>query len=397
MQRSALLREIFDVQPAAPGAEWIRIDSGSTGCVASLSQGNDETLIGVEAATAGGTTVYLPHVSVATGFFELNHTDTRVAIVNPGTSGANVIAQLFDMDGGLRGSVNLSIPAGGSRNFRSSETFGEFMADSGLGGKLFDGYIRLLSNVPIAAWQRIETPLSRSLLRGRTAEEIQPTTLAILPHFVFGAEYGSFLNLINPTNAPLNLELTAVDSKGASMGETINLTLAPGQNRRSSIGEFFRVAIIAIYPPPLISGYVRIREARGGPFQIVGDTEIFATNRGATRGASMLYPISAAAATSWTIPFAASEAGFFTGYSVANPNEMLAVQTDVQVEVVSPAGNVIAARSVSLSPRFRESALIPSGVASGYLRFTSNFPIHILSSIGTRSGQFLDYLPAIRQ
>jgi hypothetical protein len=391
-QRSVLLSDFFTFPPVFP-LKSLRIELGK-GCNAVLSQGNDEELVGVEPATTGGTTIYLPHVSVATGFLELEYTDTRLAIVNTQQDVANVTAQLFGLDGVLRGSTSFSLPAVGSHSLLVSQAFANAIPDNGVGGKQFEGYIRLDSNVPVAAWQRIETPLSWNALRGRSAQDIQSTTLALVPHFAVGGEYASVLNMMNPTSAPLSLELTAVDNNGRSIGTAINVTLAPGQVRRSMMGEFLS-AVIAMYPQPLISGYVRIRNLQGGSFQIVGDVEISVANRGATRAASMLYPISDAAAQSWTVPFAVSDGRYFTGYAIVNPNELLAVQTDVQVEVVGPAGNVLT-RSISLSPRFRETALIPPGFRNGYLRFTSNLPIHVMSSIGTVDGRVLDDLPALR-
>jgi hypothetical protein len=398
VQRAFLLPDFFTFPPVLP-LKSLRISpiQGPTanGCNAVLSQGNDEKLVGVEPATAGGTTVYLPHISVATGFLELEYTDTRLAIVNTQQDVANVTAQLFGVAGEFRGSTSFSLPALGSHSFLVSQAFANAIFDNAAGGKQFEGYIRLDSNVAVAAWERIETPLSWSALRGRAAEEIQSTTLALAPHFAVGGEYSSVLNLMNPTGAPLSLELTAVDNNGRSIGTPINVTLAPGQLRRSMMAEFL-AAVTTISPQPLISGYIRIRNLQGDAFQIVGDLEISVANRGATRAASMLYPISDAPAQSWTVPFAVSDGGYFTGYAIANPNELLAAQTDVQVDIIGPAGNVLSTRSISLSPRSRESALIPPGVTSGYLRFTSNLPIHVMSSIGTVDGRALDSLPALR-
>jgi len=393
VQRSFLLSDFFTFPPVSP-LKSLGIELGK-GCNAVLSQGNDEKLADVEPATTGGTTVYLPHVSVATGFLELEYTDTRLTIVNGQPDVANVTAQLFGLDGVLRGSTSFSLPAIGSHSLLVSQAFANAIPDNGVGGKQFEGYIRLDSNAPVAAWERIETPLSWNALRGRSAQEIQSTTLALAPHFAVGAEYASVLNMMNPTSAPLSLELMAVDNSGRSIGTAINVTLAPGQARRSMMDEFLS-AVIAIYPQPLVSGYVRIRNLQGGSFQIIGDVEISVANRGATRAASMLYPISDAAAQSWTVPFAVSDGRYFTGYAIANPNELLAAQTDVQVDVVGPAGNVLSTRSISLSPRFRESALVPPGVTNGYLHFTSNLPIQVMSSIGTVDGRVLDDLPALR-
>jgi hypothetical protein len=259
--------------------------------------------------------------------------------------------------------------------------------------KMFEGYLQLNSNVPIAAWERIETPLSRKLLRGRTEEEIHSTTLAIIPHFAVGGAYESIVNLVNPTGGLLILNLTATDDQGNTIGTAAQVTLASGQVQRSFVGDLFQI-LNRPSPSTVTSGYIRIREVQGGSFQITGDIEIF-TFALSTRGASMFYPISDAAATSWTVPFASNSNTYFTGYAVANPNELLAVQTDVQVEVIDSAGIVVDTRLISLPPRGRHAAVIAPAIQNGYLRFTSNLPIHVLGAIGTTDGRLLDQLPAL--
>src|SRR5262249_21015552 len=128
------------------------------------------------------TTLILPHVSVNTGFTELDNTDTRVALINASFSPANITAQLFGTDGVLRGSVSLAFPFG-SRIVRVSEAFQNLLPNNGLGGKTFEGYVRLVSNTQIAAWQRIESPLTAGVLRGKSLDEIPTTSLATFPHF----------------------------------------------------------------------------------------------------------------------------------------------------------------------------------------------------------------------
>jgi hypothetical protein len=157
-------------------------------------------------AATTSTSILIPNVSVFTGFVELNHIDTFLALVNPGSSSAAVTARLFGLDGVNPGSTVISVPAGGSRTVAISEAFRDVLPDNRLGGKAFQGYVRLSSTEPIAAWSRGETPLSRKLGRGWTAEEVRPTTLAIVRISPFGAAYESILNLVNPTAGTLALD-----------------------------------------------------------------------------------------------------------------------------------------------------------------------------------------------
>jgi hypothetical protein len=153
--------------------------------------------------------------------------------------------------------------------------------------------------------------------------------------------------------------------------------------------------VIQIFPPPLVSGHIRIRQVDGQPFQIAGDIEISSVQL-AAHGSAMMFPISDVAANRWTISFAVSSYGYFTGYAVAAANELLAVQTDVLVEVVTPDGLVAATNVISLGPRNRRAVTVPVGLQGGYLRFSANFPVHLLGSIGLRDRGLLDQLPALR-
>jgi len=394
-QRAGLLREILGT--TGPTSGWIRIDSALNTCTSYMTFGTEQSLAATEAMQAAPAgLVILPHISVNTGFAELNHIDTRIAAVNPSSTGANVTARLIGLDGGLGGIFRFAIPASGSRTVRVSEIFQSSLPNNNLGGKTFSGYVQLESNTPIAAWQRIETPLSRSLLRGRTLEESQLTSSATIPHFAFGGGYDSVINLINMSSTTLTLEVTAHDDKGQRLGDAVQVTLIPGVALRASVPEFFRIPVITIFPPQLITGFIRIREAQSQRFQILGNVEIINSNSGPL-SATMMVPVSDSASDAWTMPFAMSSAGYFTGYAIVNPNELLAVQTDVQVEVVNPDGTVRSRSSVQLAPSNRTAALVPAGVRGGYLRFSSNLPIHVGGSIGTEDLRQLDQLPGIRQ
>jgi len=393
-QRAFLLHEV--VGAGAPTSGWIRIESDANGCMAYMASGNAEMLAGTEADQSGGTLIWLPHISVKTGFMELDHTDTQIAIVNSGTAAANVTVQLIGLDGAAKGTATIPVPASGSRTDRISELFRDALPNNSVGGKSFDGYARLSSDVPISAWQRIDTPLSRNMLRA-----ISPppdTSNAVSPHFAFGGGvgYNSILNLVNVGPGSSPLELQVFNDQGNRLGDSVQLTLRPGEGRRASVADLFQIVTPAIFPPLLISGYITIRQLptlQPAAAPLLGSLEILARN-GPGKTASMLSPISYANATRWILPFASGAAPFFSGYAIANVT-MLTAQADVVVEVVNSAGEVVDRKNFSISPGTRSTALIPSSVTTGYMRFTSNLPIYVTGAIGTTDLQILDQLPAI--
>jgi hypothetical protein len=242
--------------------------------------------------------------------------------------------------------------------------------------------------------------LSESILRARAVTELQSTTEAYLPHFALGSPqfYGSFVNIVNPGSSPLDLELTALDGEGRAIGEPVRVTLAVGEGRREAVDTLFKFVTPAIFPPILMTGSIRIREAERRSFQIAGNVEIFTRTLDA-RASSLLNAISDTPATSWILPFAASAAPYFTGYAIQNANELLAVQTDVVAEFIASNGAVVESRLFHLSPQARAAALVSPSAEVGYVRIRSNFPVHVFGSIGSRERPaylLLEQVPALR-
>jgi hypothetical protein len=397
-QRASMLNQIIGGTVPSPG--WIRLDPDANGCASYLASGNGEALASTDADDAAASVVVLPHISINTGFTELNHADASISIVNAGSSTASVTAQLTSLAGAAIGTVQLTVPSNGSFHGRVSDLFLAVLPDNSLGGKTLEGYLRLSSNTPISAFQRTDTPLSRTMLRGIPVPSEFSNT--VIPHFVIGGNYESYVNIVNPGSGPTNvIELRAVDDTGNRIGETIQMTLRPGEGRRMTVGELFRIVTIQIFPPPIITGSIYIRQSpSSSPLspmpQVIVSLEIVAGGNGA-KSAAMLYPASNSPSVRWTVPFAASSPPYFTGYAIATANELLTVQTDVEVELINSNGEPVDRLSYSLSPGTRRTAMIRSGIPSGYLRITSNFPVFVMGSIGTNDLLALDQLPAVRQ
>jgi hypothetical protein len=122
----------------------------------------------------------------------------------------------------------------------------------------------------------------------------------------------------------------------------------------------------------------------------VGDIEV------ATDTSSVMYSLTDASTTRWILPFAINSAPWVTSYVIVNPNELLTVQTDVQIEEIISDGNVVNRSSVSLSPRSRRTGAVASRMNGGYLRFTSSLPIVLIGTVGTAEGQNTDQIPALQ-
>jgi hypothetical protein len=215
-----------------------------------------------------------------------------------------------------------------------------------------------------------------------------------------GNLYESVVNLVNPGPAGSAFELRAFDDRGNNLGEVVQMTLRPGEAKRMSVGALFRIVTILTFPPPLMTGHISIRPLpTAGPAlqQLIVSLEIVAGSQ-IGKTASLLYPVTPSSATRWTIPFAVSSPPYFTGYAVANANELLTVQNDIQVEVLNSAGAVVNRSDFSLSPGRRQTALIPTtGLPNGYVRFTAQMPIYVMGTIGDLNLRTLDQIPAVPQ
>ena len=393
-QKVLLLREILNVE-TTPASGWIQLNSSRQGTEFFLASGGDGLLGGAAPATSLSTTILLPNVRVDTGFKELGATDTLVAIVHPGSVFATTVTlELIGLDGAVAGTLTRSLAVRGSLTLRVSDAFRDFMPDNGVGGRTFEGYLRLRSTLGIAAWQRVETPLLHTVLRGRALEELDSSGVVLAPYFVFGGGYRSTLNLINPSGESLSVELIAEDGRGGTIGEAIQRTLGPGEALRSDVGTLFRVVTIQTFPGPTITGYVRVRETGGGSIQLIGSLDVASIGQGTFSQSGMSYPVGDRRAENWVIPLALGGSGYYSGYAIANPNELLAAQTDVTIEVRDSGGALIETSSVSLSPRRQHSAVTPRELTSGWVRITANMPVGLVAAIGTADSSVLEQVPA---
>ncbi len=386
-QRVALVREFLGI-PDDPTEGWFRIESSVLGLMSYMTTGRDELLDAAEPASMTSGTIFLPHIAVDTGFLELASTDTRISLVNPGSAAAQAQAELIGLDGSVAGNLVITLPPQATRTFRVSESFRDALPPNQAGGKTFRGYMKVSSGSGLAGWLQIETPLSRCLLRGSGIEELVHERQALASQFAFGSSalYRSELNLVNVGSTSVMLDILAEDDSGRNIGQTVRRTLGPGQAMREDVLSLFKVVIPMVYPPPPISGYIRIRSVDGTNVPVMGDIRITS----GTETAAMLSPIGAPVSSTAILPYVISDSVYFTGYAIANPNELLTVQNDITVELFDREGNLVGTPArISLSPAARYAGLIKEKVPGGYLRIRANGPFAVLGSIGSWSSTVL--------
>jgi len=393
-QRALLVSEILDTGEV-PSVGWVRVDS-SGGAVEGVLANGDEAGLGMAGPLTPETTWMLPDIRVDTGFKELGYTDTEVHIVvAPGIFPVVVQSDLIGLDGVVVRSELMTIPSSGTTTFTISEVFREFLPDNGVGGRTFNGYLLLTSSLNFTAWQMVETPLLRRIFAAQPVPDPATSGPVLAPFFAFGAGYQSTLNLINTSGTSLTLELTAEDGRGGNLAPVVLRMLAPGEALIEDVGTLFGILTVQTFPTPLVTGYVRVTAPNNGPVPVNGNLSISSVGQGTYQQSAMSYPVGVATSNNWVLPFVLSTGGYYSGYAITNPNTLLAVQTDVTIEVILADGTVFDTEQVSLSPRGQHAGVVPPGVGPGYVRITANMPIRVLGSIGTTDSSLLEQLPAI--
>ena len=393
-QRALLLEEILS-GAERPDSGWIRVDSGVFDVDVVLAHGDPDRLA-IAKPLSPATSLLLSDVRIDTGFRELGHTDTLVTLVRPGGFlPAGVTLELIGLDGVSRGSVAVTLAANRNITLRISDIFRDVLPDNGAGGRVFEGYLRLSAGAEIVAWQRVETPLFGHILDAEPVPD--PTTTYLAPFFVFGGGYRSTLNLVNPTDETITVELIAQDGSGGVVGELVQRTLGPGEGIRSDVQDLFGVVSIAVFPAPVVDGYVRLRETGGQAVSLIGSLEVASIGQGTFTESSMVYPIGPASTGPWVLPLALGGSTYYSGLAMANPNERLAVQTEFTIEVVQSDGTVLNAEEVSLSPGRQHTAVVAETLQSGYVRISSNMPLGIVGALGTRDSRLLEQIPVIER
>jgi len=137
-----LLGELFPVSAGEIETGAVRVDATSI-----FGRGNVAAVIDIEtdqsvvtiASVETATKIFFPHVAHENGFF------TGIAIASVG-SAAEVMIEVFEASGMRSGSGVVSIPANGHVARLLSEWIPGFGDQSG-------GYIRLISDQPVVAWE----------------------------------------------------------------------------------------------------------------------------------------------------------------------------------------------------------------------------------------------------
>jgi hypothetical protein len=370
-------------EDGVPG--WISVDSISSDYDASMILNDGTTIMTAEGVTSSSKSFHLPNVRLLTGFDESANIDTKIAIINRSLLPASVAADVIDQRGDIRNTLELSVPPAGSKIVRISEAL-----PLQPGRNRFEGRIFLRSTAPIAAWQQLERAKTRSVLRGKGFDEVIQATNLFAPFFVLGGFFESTLNLVNPTNSPLSLDIGALDTEGRPIGERTDVVIPAGGSLRSEISSLLSIVMPATYPKPLTTGSLHIRAWPGGPFRVMADVEVTGFDPNAGPESSMSYSLTPAAEV-WDIPFTTRGEQYFTSYAVVNAGGTAHVRSVVEVYGVD--GSFLERRSHLLAPFGSVTGIIGPTIPAGRIRIWSYQPISVLGALGSANGRNIEAIP----
>jgi minor extracellular serine protease Vpr len=200
---------------------------------------------GVNASSQTGTDLILMR--------QKNDQGSRADFVlfNPGVNAANVTATLFSSAGSPSDSPKSSIiPPKGQLIFG----FTNILSSS--------GYVRIESDRPISGMELVGNTQQRAAL-----PSVSPGSEARLffPHFAVNGGFSTLAGIVNGTNSPADLILTAYDNAGQQIGIPASVTLEANQQLLQSVSSLFALA-----DGPVTTGYILARSDQPG---IQGFTE----------------------------------------------------------------------------------------------------------------------------
>jgi hypothetical protein len=368
----------------APGtlpAGWVRVESPTADFSAYMTSGTPMSLGAPEPLSHGASNLLLPNIRIHRGFRELGETDTVVALVNPGNDPVVSTLTLMAYDGSVRGTTQVTVPGAGSRLVRLSTAIPPIGINVDL-----DGYVSIRSSGPVAAWQQIETPLARTTLSAVDPSAFHRQTQLTSPFFAIGGGYESTLTLTNTALTAVTVELSGRDQVGRPIGEITQLTLQPGETRAWDIASALRVATIATYPGPTITGTLRLRQPEKQLMQLLASLTIQVFDSQRAPQSLMQYWVREEPGQFWEIPFATKHESYYTAYAIANTVATPGVTTQVLVTVHSRDGRIINLINHSLEPLGFTAQVVIAAEPVGYMRILSDEPVVVLGAIGTRDG-----------
>lgn len=286
---------------------------------------------------------------------------TSLSIANPGIADAAVELTLHETVGVTVATNRLTIPGRGFVYRSVGQIFGL--------NRITGGYVKAqqVTGQGLAAFELVELP-SRATVIGLSANPGNLATELYSAQLADGSMIYTSLKLVNVSDQPRRVRLTAVGDDGALLADVKTILLAPGASLEQDAGPWFGLPT----QTRLTVGSVRIETDGPG---LIGDV-VFEDPTGFRYAAAM--PLQNRRFTRAIFSQVASAQDFFTGLALYNPNPSAA---QVTVRVFDASERKKGERTIPLGPGTRSSGLVPdlvpgtAGVVGGYIAVESSLPV----------------------
>jgi hypothetical protein len=356
---------------------WMKVESSINRLVGFFLAFNRTLSIldGADISTGKITSIIFPEIEEQ-GF-------TQIHIANPDPVASNqIVFNVIKSDGTPR------IP-GAARNLSPNGAVAEFFTD------LFPGivpagsdYVRVNSTsgkgvVPLEFFGK-----PGLYVAGLNGQDIADSAVTLYcPQYVIGPGYRTALSVINLDAAAGTVSLKFIRDDGIQVGSTQQVSIAAQGKIHITDQKFFLDAGSTI-----TQGYLEL--SSGGPK--LGGSVVFGDPEQTTFSAAL--PLVSKLRTAMIFSQVASNATYFTGMSVLNPN---ASDANALLEVFDGNGLLIRSRTLLIKSRQRMSQvltqyfpdLIGQDISSGYLKLTADKGVASFAVFGTNNLSVLSAVP----
>jgi len=355
-----------------PVEGWARI-SGLQGETTSFFSMGCPDLDSLDTADVGSRTM----MSFVFPEITAKASDTRLRIANPNDSPVEITLTLLGADGKPLGQpASRTIAASGVLIESLSEMFGSLPTP--------ETYVRVQGGLPVVPLEQIgDAHVSIAALHGQD----RGTTRLYSPQYAVGeGDVMSEVSIINLDRSEGQVEVRFVGDDGAQFGTTKMFTISGGGK--------IHLADETLFGPStsLRNGYLDIKS---DGIRLAGSV-VFGDPSG--KLFRSVLPLVQASSKSLVYSHLVSSQDFFTGLALLNAGQATA---NVRLEVFSRQGQSLAVGQVILPPGSRRSQLLTEylpglkGIRldSGYIRLTSDEPIHSFALFGAFDLRFLAAVP----
>lgn len=369
--------EIFENSLLGSASEgWIRADSTRSKISGFYSIFNESgTLL-------DGTTV-APISSTSFLFTEIEGgAYTRLNIINNNSEPVDLTIQIVKANGDIRSSVSQGINANGALVadlFR--DLFPNIVPDH-------SDYIRVDATNVVQGFELLRKGTGD--FAALPAQDLGSGASTLYsPQYVMGGIYRSTLSIVNLDPNPGTIQLKFIDKNGHLIGARSVDVAANGKIFISDPAFFNNLDLST-----LTEGYVEINS---DGIRLAGSV-VFGDPNGS--GYSTALPLVSDLKQELLFGQVASNAYYFTGYAVLNPNQ--SGSANVTFELRDTAGNLVDWQLKQVFPQRRQAWLLKEiflsaenmANVSGYVRVTSDRPIAAFSTYGTTNMSAICVVPA---